>query len=408
MRALLALGWVLTLMSTGLSADHFRDGGFLAGAGILESIRIEPQLPADGDGFTVNLKGSWPEVIKRNALTGEKYPCYAVPDVEKVVVYAGNRVQLITNLQHDADLCEQPPAQWDFDVAIPASAWDAVDQDGYLLIEHLLSSGINTLTGIEQDFDMRFGTHVVPAWLGSGFWVSEARPYEGIMIEQQGSRVLFYGLAYDRDVSQGDDGEPVWLMNSGEMRGDSTLGRAYRFDWPFEQSGWPVEMPTTAELLTKNDSGSIIVNDYNHVRAFTKTTGNVGRYEDYQRLLFGMDRSRVPVYVPPLTGQWTLYGFLDQEPVFTASYQLQEGESVSANEYRFASVGGDWSARCIVAPPGDGNCHFARASDGTEFEFPLSAFQGNLARGSLVKDNSGDRVGILVRNPWQLPISDSD
>ena len=408
MRALLALGWVLTLMSTVLSADHFRDGGFLAGAGILESIRIEPRLPADGDGFTVNLKGSWPEVINSNSLSGEKYPCFAVPEVEKVAVYAGNRVQLITNLQHDADLCEQPPAQWDFDVAIPASAWDAVDQDGYLLIEHLLSSGINMLTGIEQDFDMRFGTHVVPAWLGSGFWVSEARPYEGIMIEQQGSRVLFYGLTYDRDASQGDAGEPVWLMNSGEMRGGSTLGRAYRFDWPFDQGGWPVEMPTTSELLTENDSGSIIVNDYNHVRAFTKTTGHVSRYENYRRLVFGIDRSRPPVYVPPLEGGWTLYGFSDQETVFIASFQLLEGESSSTNEYGFASAGGDWSGRCNVTPLGDGECQIVRASDGTAFDFPLSAFQGNLAQGILGTAIGANLTGILVREPWRLPVEDTD
>jgi hypothetical protein len=120
----------------------------------------------------------------------------------------------------------------------------------------------------------------VPAFLGAGFWVSAAKPFEGIMIEQQGGRVLFYGLGYDRDPSQGDDGEPVWLMVSGEMHGNSTLGRAYRYDWPFDESGLPAETTTHDELLTVNDSGAIIVNDYNHVRAFTGMTGNVGRYQD--------------------------------------------------------------------------------------------------------------------------------
>jgi hypothetical protein len=288
-------------------------------------------------------------------------------------------------------------------VDIPADAWDAVDQDGFLIIEHLMSSGgVNMLTGINQVFDMRYGTHVVPSWLGTGFWVSEARPFEGIMIEQQGSRVLFYGLGYDREASKGDDGEPVWLMNSGEMRGDSTLGRAYRFDWPLE-NGQPVELPTTTELLTHNDSGSIIVNDYNHVRVFTGTINNRGLYEDYQRLEFGVDRSRLPVYVPPLAGQWTLYGYSDQEPAFTASFQMLEGEPAGANEYRFESAEGDWSARCDVVPPGDGNCQMTRASDEAAFDFPVSAFQGNLARGSLDAGMSADLVGILVRHPWQLP-----
>ena len=404
MRTLPAIGLLLTLTSFTLSAAHFRDGGFLAEEGVLEAIQIEPLLPASGDGFSVNLKGSWPDVSKSNSMSGEKYPCYPAPEVDSVTVYADNRVQLVTNLQHDADLCDQPPAQWDFDVDIPADAWDAVDQDGFLLIEHLMSSGgVNMLTGINQVFDMRYGTHVVPAWLGAGFWVSAARPFEGIMIEQQGSRVLFYGLGYDRDASKGDDGEPVWQMNSGEMRGDSTLGRAYRFDWPFDENGQPVEMPTTSELLTENDSGSIIVNDYNHVRAFTGTMGNRGLYEDYQRLEFGVDRSRLPVYVPPLAGQWTLYGYSDQEPAFMVSFELLEGGPAGANEYLFGSAEGDWSARCDVVPPGDGNCQLTRTSDEAAFDFPVSAFQGNLARGSLDAGMSAGLVGILVRNPWQLP-----
>jgi hypothetical protein len=403
MRTSLAIGLLLMSTSFTLSAAHFRDGGFLAEEGVLEAIQIEPRLPASGDGFSVNLKGSWPDVSKSSTISGEKYPCYPAPKIDSVVVYADNFVQLITNLQHDADLCDLPPAQWDFDVDIPADAWDAVDQDGFLIIEHLMSSGgVNMLTGINQVFDMRYGTHVVPSWLGTGFWVSEARPFEGIMIEQQGSRVLFYGLGYDREASKGDDGEPVWLMNSGEMRGDSTLGRAYRFDWPLE-NGQPVELPTTTELLTHNDSGSIIVNDYNHVRVFTGTINNRGLYEDYQRLEFGVDRSRLPVYVPPLAGQWTLYGYSDQEPAFTASFQMLEGEPAGANEYRFESAEGDWSARCDVVPPGDGNCQMTRASDEAAFDFPVSAFQGNLARGSLDAGMSADLVGILVRHPWQLP-----
>ena len=403
MRTLLAIGLLLTLTSFTLSAAHFRDGGFLAEEGVLEAIQIEPLLPASGDGFAVNLKGSWPDVSKSSTMSGEKYPCYPAPNIDSVVVYADNRVQLVTNLQHNEDLCDQPPAQWDFDVDIPANAWDAVDQDGFLLIEHLMSSGVNMLTGINQVFDMRYGTHVVPAYLGSGFWVSAARPFEGIMIEQQGSRVLFYGLGYDRETSKGDDGEPVWLMNSGEMRGDSTLGRAYRFDWPFDENGQPVEMPTTSELLTENDSGSIIVNDYNHVRAFTGTTGILGLYEDYQRMEFGADRSRLPVYVPPLAGQWTLYGYSDLEPAFTASFELLQGESCGANEFLFESADGNWTARCHVTPPGDGNCQMIRASDEAAFDFTVSAFQGNLARGSLGTGMGAGLVGILVRQPWQLP-----
>ena len=398
MRIPITIALVLLFVSGDLSSDYFRDGGFLANKGVLESIRIEPRLPAFGESFSVNLSGSW-SGMNADGL------CFAALEVDQVVVHAGNGVQAISNLQHDPAYCDQPPAHWNLDVPIPASAWDAVDEEGFLLIEHLLFSGINMLTGIDQNFDMRLGTHEVPAFLGAGFWVSAAKPFEGIMIEQQGGRVLFYGLGYDRDASQGDDGEPVWIMLSGKMSGDSTLGRAYRYDWPMDAGGFPEESPTHDELLTVNDSGAIIVNDYNNVRAFTETTGNVGRYQDYQRLTFGVDTSRLPVYVPPLGGRWTLQGFDDQNAVFTASLELLEGDSPAPNQYRFASVSGDWTVLCSIEPPGIGDCSFEHVVDEARFDFPLSAFQGNLARGILDPGNGNTLDGVLVRYPWRLPVS---
>jgi hypothetical protein len=158
-------------------------------------------------------------------------------------------------------------------------------------------------------------------------------------------------------------------------------------------------------LLTLNDSGANIVNDYNNVRAFTETTGNVGRYQDYQRLTFGVDTSRLPVYVPPLGGRWTLQGFDEQNTVFSASLELLEGNSPAPNQYRFASVSGGWSVLCTIDLPGMGDCSFERTADGAKFNFPLSAFQGNLARGILEPGNGITLDGVLVRYPWRLPVS---
>jgi hypothetical protein len=129
MRTLPAIGLLLTLTSLNLPAAHFRDGGFLAAEGVLETIQIEPLLPVRGDGFSVNLKGSWPEVSKRNPLSGEEYPCYPAPEIRSVVVYADSFVQLITSLKHDADLCDLPPAQWDFDW-VPAHRAPDVQRGG--------------------------------------------------------------------------------------------------------------------------------------------------------------------------------------------------------------------------------------------------------------------------------------
>lgn len=400
MRITIALTILFTFVSNDISAAHFRDGGFLSDNGVLETLRIEPRLPAPGENFTIKLTGSWPEVSPDGV-------CRPPLEAPNVTVYPGNFVAIHSNIISNSSNCDLPPASWDIDLNIPASAWDAVDADGLLRIEHTLFSGINMLTSINQVFDMRLGTHEVPAFIGSGFWTSADLPLEGILIEQQGSRVLFYGLRYDRDIHLDDEGEPVWQLVAGEMYGDSTLGRSYRYDWPFDENGMPLERPTEMEVLSVNDSGAIIVDDYNHIRVFTEVTGNLGIYHDYQRIAFGIDKGRLPKYVPPLAGRWTLYGFDGQNAVFTSMLEFLEGSSEAANEYRFASSGGDWIATCTVIPPGTGDCNIERASDGAKFEFPMTAFQGNLARGDLVTGANRALDGVLVRDPWKLPVLDN-
>jgi len=398
MRISIAIAILMALASTDLSAAYFRDGGFLAHQGILESIRLEPRLPVSGESFTVNLAGSWPAINPGGV-------CRPPLDISQVIVYPGSVV--ITSLpQQDPAYCDQPPASWDIDVTIPAEAWDAVNDEGYLVIEHQLFSGINMLTGIDQVFDMRLGTHEVPAFIGSGFWISPDLPNEGILIEQQGNRMLFYGLGYDRDANLNNEGEPVWQLVAGEMYGDSTMGRSYRFDWPFDDNNMPLEKPTEMELITENDAGAIIVNDYNHIRVFTQVSGVRGLYHDYNRIYFGLDNSRLPNYVAPLQGRWNLYGFDGQDAVFTSTLEFNQGSSEGSNQYLFTSSDGDWTAKCTIVFPGTGDCTIERASDGAKLEFPMTGFQGNLARGSLGAGELQGLDGVLVRDPWKLPVLD--
>lgn len=401
MRISTAIVILMAFFSSGLFAAHFRDDGFLAHQGVLETIRITPRLPVQGESFTVNLKGQWPEAHPDG-------PCRPPLDVSSVQVYEGSFIQIFSFPQQDDAYCDQPPASWDIDVTIPANGWDAVNEDGFLRISHNLNSGINTDTFIHQVFDMRLGTHEVPAFIGSGFWISEALPNEGILIEQQGERVLFYGLRYDRDVNVNpdDDGEPVWQLVSGEMYGNSTLGKSYRYDWPFDENNLPLDLPTEEELLTENDSGAIIVNDYNHIRVFTEVKKQPPHsdYQDYKRFTFGFGKSRLPGYVPPLNGRWNLHGFDEQNATFSTPLELLEGSSQGSNIYLFASVDGDWLATCNVALSGDGGCSIERASDGAKFEFPITTFQGNLARGSLETGENNVLDGVLVREPWSLPV----
>lgn len=401
MRISILLAITLAFISNEVDAAHFRDGGFLAHQGVLETMRIEPRLPTPGESFTIKLNGSWPPA---NPYT----ECRPPLEVSSVEVYPGGLIGIISLTAQGPDNCDQPPASWDLDATIPASAWDNVDENGFLQVEHQIYSGINTLTHVSQVFDLRLGTHEVPAFISSGFWISEDLPNEGILVEQQGSRTLFYGLNYDRDPSLNDEGEPVWQLVAGEMYGNSTLGRSYRFDWPFDENNMPMDKPTEMELITENDSGAIIVDDYNHIRVFTKVSGNRGLYNDYNRTFFGLDGSRLPVYVPPLDGRWTLYGFQRQDEDFTATLELMQGSSQGSNQYQFASSSGDWLATCTVVSPGTGDCSIERSSDNTRFEFPLTAFQGNLARGNLRK-NTGLPFfdGVLVRDPWKLPVLDN-
>jgi len=235
---LLLIAWV----PDALQAAHLRGQAWQAERGILETIRIEPRLPAPGQKFTARLTGNWPEKDPRGH-------CWGPLEVSAVEVHAGNRVQLKTNMLDNTSNCDEPPAKWSLEVEIPATAWTAVDEQGFLLIENLLYSGINMLTGVQQVFDLRLGTHEVPAFLGSGIWVSPERPFEGLMVEQQGNRVLFYSLGYDRDTNLGDEGEPVWQMVSGEMYGSSALGRSYRYDWPVVDRLPPEAPPGTTRFL---------------------------------------------------------------------------------------------------------------------------------------------------------------
>jgi len=387
--------FVMAIFSDDLLAAHFRDGGFLAHKGMQESI-VLPQLPPEGEEFKVNLKGQWPEVAPSST-------CMAPLDYSEVVVYADNRVQIVSFPRRDSAYCDQPPANWDFDVVIPSDAWGAVDEDGYLLIEHMLYSGINVMTSIQQDFDMRLGRHEVPAFIDSGFWISKDLPNEGILIEQQGNRVLFYGLRYDRNPQFSDDGEPVWQLVSGEMYGNSALGRSYRYDWPMDENGMPSESPTEEELLTANDSGSIVVNDYNHIRVFTESTGVLGIYKDYERFVFGFDKGRLPTYVPPLDGFWSLHGFVGQTPLFTAKLEFLQGQAIAANQYQFRSVDANWLATCKLTASRLGNCSIVRSSDDTRFDFALSDFQGNLAGGDMLLNDGQSIDAVLIREPWELP-----
>jgi hypothetical protein len=397
MRFPIMLAILVAFISNDLAAAYFRSDGFLADNGILETMRLQPDLPMPGESFTVRLTGSWPEVSPDGV-------CRPPLDLSQVIVYPGNFVKITSLPKQDDTYCDQPPATWSFDATIPASAWDAVDENGYLRIVHSLFSGINMLTDINQVFDMRLGTHEVPAFIGSGFWISSARPLEGILVEQQGSRVLFYGLRYDRNTNLGDEGEPVWQLVAGEMYGDSTLGRAYRYDWPFDLNNMPLEAPGEMEVLTVNDSGAIIVDDYNHIRVFTEVNVIIGTYDSYNRVTFGIDRGRLPNYAPPLDGRWNLYGFEGQNAMFTTSLELLQGRAQAADQYSFASADGEWLATCTVVAPGTGDCSLERGSDGVKLDFPMTAFQGNLARGSLKTAENDPLDGVLVREPWTLPV----
>ena len=396
MRFSIPLIFILAFISNDLRAAHFRDGGFLADRGILETMRLEPALPAPGESFTIRLTGSWPELNPGGV-------CRPPLELSQLVVYPDNFLQITSLPQQDPDYCDQPPAGWSFAVSVPADAWDAVDEQGFLRVEHSLFTGINMLTGINQVFDLRLGTHEVPAFIGSGFWTSPDLPFEGILVEQQGSRVLFYGLRYDRKPEHSDEGEPVWQLVSGEMYGNSTLGRSYRFDWPFDENNEPAEVSEESEILSANDSGAIIVDDYNHIRVFTEVNGNLGTYHAYTRIAFGIDKGRLPNYVPPLDGRWTLYGFDGQHAVFTHTLELLQGSAQAENRYRFVSASGEWLAQCTVVAPGNGDCLIERQSDGLKFGFPMTAFKGNLARGSVALGSSASLDGVLVRDPWQLP-----
>jgi hypothetical protein len=169
----------------------------------------------------------------------------------------------------------------------------------------------------------------------------------------------------------------------------------------------PVLPPEHDDLFTVNDSGSIIVEGFNRIRAFTAVDEfNIAAYDSYQRMFFGRSSGLLPVYAPPLNGRWRLHGFDGQTVTLSDSMELLQGRVVEENTYEFQSVTGDWVVSCTITPPGNGNCRLERKSDGVALDFDLADFQGNLARGPLNVGEGEPLVGVLVREPWRLPVLD--
>jgi len=389
-------------------------------------ISIDPVLPRQDEPFTVNVSGFWgnPCIPEQSDVT------YRISD------FINHNRLYFTVTQNLTEDCSDriEPTPFELSITIQDSERELIDNSkGFLVSFRVIES--QTEFSAEDSywsriFDLTLGLHEIPPWLGSGYWLSDGAPYQGLLIQQQGNSVVFYELAYNR-VS----GEPNWHYATGKFDGSTLNGVAYLVSWLSPVDGINPEyglglatpfpnlliQPTREELLFKASSASLSVYGVNHVRSFLQYVDEAGipNY-NYKRWVFGLDDARLPPVVPDMVGQWALYGFTGQE--LKQSYEIEFGAGIKAGDdlYHFSSTNDEWIMECQVNLGGAGGCTLINGGLGLAMTYDLDSypydhanlfnthFNGNYAKAPLVNsiNTDPDQVGILLKSGLRLPVLD--
>ena len=247
-----------------------------------------------------------------------------------------------------------------------------------------------------------------PAQIGSGHWISDQRPFQGLNIEQQGDTVLLYKLGYNRY-----DGEPSWLMGNARFHGDVTHGLAYHVRWlePSTERNRSTGVadyvqPKEDEMSYDRSLFGIDVEGVNRIKVFffpisqTKIT--------YKRYVFRLADNQLPVVIPDMVGKWNLYAFDNQNLEESFLVEFRAATKTENGLYRFKSIDDQWVLDCRANFDGVGNCDLANESLGKTMSYDLLDFNGNYATAPLATLNTVEttRSGILLRAGFHLPVLD--
>jgi len=389
-------------------------------------ISIDPTLPKKGEPFTINVTGEWRDscIPDQESLTYvlREYSETARPELVQM------QISLRTSLV-SGNLCPNAfnPTPYKLSVKIDKSVWDVI----YTTVEIVEDSVSDRYVSLARFFDLVLGIHEIPPRLGSGYWLSEDTPSQGLLIEQQASTVVFYELQYNR-VS----GEPNWYYANGNFSGNRLVGVAYLVNWlapvegatfalkhnpdlnPSELPFYRLVQPEDRDLLFEESSAGINVRGYNRLSAFVGLHEADGEltpvFHDYKRWVFALDEPTLPVVVPNMIGPWVLHGFNGQSLEQTHQIQFDEWQKADSDLYRFTSNDDQWVLECHITLRGEGDCLLVSETFGLEFHYYLDKipndptlvyFNGNYALAPLVSSTPDvpNQTGVLIRSGVTLP-----
>lgn len=384
------------------------------------SLTLSPPLPAPGQPFQVSIAGTatqqcpplgYEVVVPAVVLP----PAFPTPELR---INANTRV--CDNQHEGSNQCtnqgecdpDELPIDFSERIDVPAEFWDTLPLPEDLLIRLYVQTGTrainadppvlrDTSASWVQRIDLQRGAHVVPPRLGSGLWVSDEWPNEGVLVQQQGDRVVFYRLGYGPELTDLANLVGSWVYADAAFTGDSGNGLSVRFARPD---------PDDAEVVMEEIlSSSIVVDDVNHIRvmfdAGPREPGNELRYTAWRRFNFSRDRQNLPAVIPDFSGGWTLLRFDGGTELARDTLTLGEGAWLDTNRWRFASLDGPAVLICKVDNRGDGGCAFEQGPSAETMRFGIENFNGNLAEGVFLDaDGSETDVALFLRQPFALPV----
>ena len=376
-----------TLFSQIISATQMDLQWTFLSRGSTAFISLDPPLPRRGEPFTIEIAGTW------NSCWIDRY--------EKVdVSFSGQYIDVRTSYSQDVCL-EGPgptaPTPFTRSVVVPGSAWEDIDEKKPLRVGFSVWTGLITFYAWSREFDLSWGLHEIPPQIGSGHWISDERPFQGLNVEQQGDTVLVYDLAY-----RGDNGQPRWLMGHARFYGDVTHGVTHHVSWLNPSSDQPKE----DEMSFTEGSFGIEAVGVNQIKVFSRYWW----YTTYKRYVFRLDDNQLPVVIPNMAGQWNLYAFDNQnlEASFLIEFRAATKSDKGLGWYRFKSLDDQWVLDCWANLNGVGTCILTNEGLGITMSYDLLDFNGNYAKVPLLTSNTDEttQTGILLRAGFHLPVLD--
>ena len=259
-------------------------------------------------------------------------------------------------------------------------------------------TGLITVYSFYRELDLSWGLHEIPPQIGSGHWISDERPFQGLNVEQQGDTVLVYDLAY-RD----DKGEPSWLMGHARFYGDVTHGVTHHVSWLNPSSDQPKE----DEMSFTEGSFGIEAVGVNQIKVFFRYWSNI---QTYKRYVFRLDDNQLPVVIPNMAGRWNLYAFDNQtlEASYPVEFRASSRTEKGLGWYPFKSIDDQWLMNCWANVDGVGTCILTNEDLGITMSYDLVDFNGNYAKAPLDNSNTEGitQTGILIRAGFHLPVLD--